>query len=100
MSIEDTWKTGENPVEYAFQWLTYAKATLTNYGILLEQDGKFLKLKVETPNAEIVIEDVSQSKNIQDSPNPNLSRIVIKLKSAAKKEGKFSLRAYPDSVKF
>jgi oligo-alginate lyase len=100
MSIEDTWKTGENPVEYAFQWLTYAKATLTDYGILLEQNGKFLKLKIETPNAEIIIEDVSQSKNIQDSPNPNLSRIVIKIKSAAKTERKFSLLVYPNGVKF
>ena len=102
MSIEDAWITGENNVETTFQWLTYAKATVTDYGILLEQNGKSLKLKVEISDAKpiIIIEDVSASKAIQDSPNPNLTRILIKTSSPAHSEGKLSIRVYPNGVKF
>ena len=104
ISIEDAWKTGKNNVHYTFQWLTKAKATLTNYGVLLEQNGKTLRLKIENPHSKtapfIIIEDVSQPKNPQDSPNPNLSRIVIKVASAAHSEGKLAIKAYPNGVKF
>lgn len=100
ISIEDAWKTGDNSVNYTFQWLTKAKITRTDYGVLLEQNGKTLKLKIENPQSKIVptieIEDVSKAKNMQDSDNPNVSRIVIKVKTAAHTEGELQVKAYPN----
>ena len=104
IAIDDTWQTGANSVEASFQWLTKAKVTPTPYGILLEQDGKSLKLKVEGANSkvlpEIIIEDVSTPQNIQDSPNPNLTRILIKVVTNAHSIGNIQIRAYPSAVKF
>jgi hypothetical protein len=43
------------------------------YGALLEQNGKSMKLNVEIPNSvklEILVEDVSNAKAVQDSDNP------------------------------
>ena len=99
ISIEDQWTTGGNPVEASFQWLTKAKATLKPDGILLEQDGKFLSIKVEAPGSnlrpEILIEDVSKAKNLQDSDNPGLSRIVIRLKTPANSHSILNIKAIP-----
>ena len=99
MAIEDTWETGKNKVETTFQWLTYAKTTVTEGGILLEQNGKSLHLKIETPDSKIkpviVIEDVSMPKAPQDSPNPNLSRILIKTTTEAQATGRFLIGIYP-----
>lgn len=99
ISIQDDWKTGPNAVDYAFQWITAAKATLIPEGVLLEQNGKSLKLHVEIPNStlhsEMVIEDVSESKNPQDSPNPGVSRILIRLKTPANANGAVKVTAIP-----
>ncbi len=101
--IEDAWKTGEKSVEYTFQWLTYAKATLTKDGFVLAQNGKVLRVTVSNSQGktvpQIVVEDVSKAKNMQDSDNPNVSRIVIKLKTAAHTEGGLKVKAYPNGVK-
>ena len=98
--IEDQWTTGADPVEASFQWLTKAKATLKPDGILLEQEGKFLSIKVQASGAksapEILIEDVSKAKNLQDSDNPGLSRIVIRLKTPANSNATLKVDAIPD----
>ena len=58
----------------------------------MEQEGKRLELTIEQPismkDISIDIEDVSEAKNLQDSPNPNLKCIVIKQKTGANSEGK------------
>lgn len=93
VSIEDEWKTGAKPVEYAFQWLTKAKVTRLPSGVRLEQSGESLELRVDSPGEfQIEIEDQSQAKAPQDTPNPNLSRIVIRQKTDAEKVGKLSVR--------
>jgi oligo-alginate lyase len=99
ISLQDDWKTGPNAVDYVFQWITAAKATLIPEGVLLEQNGTFLKLHVEIPNSglrpEIVIEDVSAPKNPQDSPNPGISRLLIRLKTPANSVGTVKVTAIP-----
>lgn len=96
VSIQDNWISKDTAVVVAWQWLTKAKATKTVDGILLEQSGESVKIKIEQPlilkDVAIEIEDVSMLKNIQDSPNANLKRILIKQKTAAKSEGKLHIK--------
>lgn len=94
MLIQDEWTTKEQAVEVAWQWLTKAKVNKTASGLVLKQDGKYLTIDIEQPLSGIAIEieDVSAPKNLQDSPNPNLTRIVIKQKTAAQSKGKLSVR--------
>lgn len=101
ISIQDDWKTGSIAVDYAFQWMTAAKATLIHDGVLLEQNGTSLKLLIEILNStlrpEIVVEDVSEPKNPQDSPNPGISRLLIRLKTPANTKGTVKVTAIPKS---
>ncbi|NDP28235.1 MAG: hypothetical protein GZ087_12535 [Flavobacterium sp.] len=87
ITIQDEWQTGGKAVEYAFQWITGAQVSIEPYGVLLKQNGKMLKLKIEVLNSntkpDIVIEDVSKSKALQDSDNPGVSKITIKINSPA-----------------
>jgi len=79
MSIEDEWTAAERAVTASWQWLTKAKVTRTPTGLLLEEAGRTLTLKVELPaetDAKIKVEDVSVPRAPQDSANANLSRIV------------------------
>ena len=104
VSIQDNWTAKDSAVEVAFQWLTRAAITKLKDGLLLKQNGQSLQLKIEQPvsMSDVVIEteDVSAAKNLQDSPNPGLSRILIKIKTAANSNGKLHIRAYPDSGGF
>ncbi len=97
--ITDEWKTGEKPVEASFQWLTKSKVTKTVNGLFLKQNGKTLKITIETPfskeKPEITIEDISAAKCPQDSPNPGVMKIVIKTASLANSKGEFKITAIP-----
>ncbi len=96
VSIEDEWTTSEKAVDYAFQWLTTAKITHTPRGLRLEQAKKSLDLQIEATAAfKIKLEDVSTSKNVQDSPNPGLKRIIIKMQSAAHSTTILKVKAVP-----
>jgi oligo-alginate lyase len=99
ITIQDEWQTGDKAAEYAFQWLTAAQASIKPYGVLLKQNGKMLKLKIEAVNSKvkpvIVIEDVSKSKALQDSDNPGVSRILIKLNSSGKSKSAVKVTAIP-----
>ncbi|RUT68002.1 hypothetical protein D0817_23615 [Flavobacterium cupreum] len=99
--IQDEWETGEKEGEYTFQWVTGAKVSIKPYGVLLEQNGESMKLNVEIPNSnvkpQILIEDVSKAKAVQDSDNPGVSRMLIKLKYA--KMNKFVLKITAVPVK-
>jgi hypothetical protein len=100
ISIEDEWVTGDNEVEASFQWVTAAKITMQSYGVLLEQNGKKLMLKISIAGSGelplIEIEDVSKAKNSQDSDNPGVSRISIKLKTAAQSRAGLKIIAVPE----
>ena len=104
VSIQDAWTTKESGVVVAFQWLTKAKVSPIKNGLLLEQDGQSLRLKIENNKKHnaysIDIQDISKAKNVQDSDNPNVTRIVISLKSSPHSEGKLSIRACPKGAKF
>ena len=56
-------------------------------------------LKIEVSDSkvkpEILIEDVSKAKNVQDSDNPGISRIVIRFKTAAKSKALLRVTATP-----
>lgn len=97
VSIQDEWKTKDSAVTYTFQWITKANVTKTSSGLLLQQNGRSLQLNIEQPaivnDFTIEIEDISKPKNIQDSPNPGMSRIIIKINTAANSEGKLFLKA-------
>jgi len=66
----------------------------------LQQNGRSLQLKIEKPanGVTIDIEDVSAPRNLQDTPNPGLSSIVIKQKTAANNSRKLYLHAYPGTL--
>jgi hypothetical protein len=65
-------------------------------GFSLRQDGKTLEVRVESSvRFTSEIEDVSAPRNPQDSPNPGLKRIVIRLKTAAQSDGNLAVRALP-----
>ncbi|MBC8032729.1 MAG: heparinase II/III family protein [Chitinophagaceae bacterium] len=101
VSIQDEWATNDKASEIAFQWLTKAKVSKTPYGLLLEQNGQSLQLKIDArilKKVTIEVEDVSVSKRIQDSDNPGLSRIIIKTRTPANSGGQLLIRAYPGSA--
>jgi oligo-alginate lyase len=96
VSIQDEWITKETALEVAFQWLTKAKVSKTASGLLLEQTGETLELNIEQPismkDVSIEIEELSAPKNLQDSPNPELKRIVIKQRTPARSSGKLYIK--------
>lgn len=96
VSIKDEWTTKETALEVAFQWLTKAKVSKTASGLLLEQTGEKLELIIEQPisikDVSIEIEELSAPKNLQDSPNPALKRILIKQRTPAKSSGKLYIK--------
>ncbi len=102
ITIQDAWTTGEKSVEASFQWLTKAKITVLPTGVLLEHAGKSLQLNVEIPGStgkpEIRIVDVSKSQAPQDSDNPNVSRIEIRVKTPANSTSGVKVTAIPGDV--
>lgn len=94
--LEDKWTTGSQPVEAAWQWLTRATVTRTPEGVLLRQDGQSLVLAVESSAATTIdIEDVSVARNAQDSPNPGVTRIVIRQPTPAQQTAHLRVKAIP-----
>ncbi len=94
VTIEDEWKTLDEPMNVSWQWLTQARVTQKADGLLLQQDRKSLMLQIKT-NAEysLQIEDVAAPANVQDSPNPGLTRIVVKLLTPARQLNKLTVKA-------
>ena len=98
VAIDDQWTTGQQPTDVAWQWLTKATVTRTPQGLLLQQDGKSLALTIDAPTkTTITIEDVSAARNPQDSPNPGVTRIVIKLSTPAQQTATLRVKAIPGS---
>jgi len=97
--LEDEWTTGAQPVQASWQWLTRANVTRTPQGLRLEQEGKTLALLVNSSGEVTMdIEDVSQPRNLQDSPNPGLSRLVIRQTTPGNSTAKIRVRIVPGGI--
>jgi oligo-alginate lyase len=95
--IRDEWRTGERAVAVAWQWLTFANVTLNSGGAVLTQNGETLRLRVVSPaNAHLAVEDLSRPVNAWDSPNPELKRIVVRVRGPAQSNGALVVVVDPD----
>jgi hypothetical protein len=96
VTIKDEWTAGDRVTEVTWQWLTRANVKATPDGFLLKQSGTELHLRA-TSKAELTfsIEDVSQHENIFDSPNPGVSRLIIRLKTGPRENSWLSVAATP-----
>lgn len=97
--LDDEWLTTDRPVVASWQWLTKAEVSRTKQGLLLQQEGKTLDLLINASgNMTIDIEDVSAARNRQDSMNPNVSRIIIRLPTPATSTARLTVQIIPGSV--
>ena len=85
--IRDEWTTGDRATLVTAQWMTYAKVALEKDGALLTQNGETLRLRVSPSGAHLAVEDWSKAPNAWDSAHPGLSRIVIRVSTAARTAG-------------
>jgi hypothetical protein len=98
--VRDEWQTGPRPALVAWQWLTYAKVELAPGGATLTQNGETLHLRVISPSdAHLAVEDFSAAPNAWDAANPNLSRLTIRVSTAAESAGHLVITAAPDGAK-
>ncbi len=96
VSITDEWETTDRSVSVAWQWLTKASIVRTEAGLRLEQAGQALDLRIACSSGfTIAIEDVSEPRNSQDSPNPGLYKVVIELESRGNNKDTLELIATP-----
>ncbi len=99
ISLNDQWTATDHSVTAAWQWITKATVTRTPQGLLLQQAGKTLELRVRASGTyTVAIEDVSSARNPQDSPNPGVSRIVLKLATPATRTATLGVEVIPGSV--
>jgi hypothetical protein len=97
--IRDEWQTGDRATAVTWQWLTFARTSATADGFVLQQSGKILRLRATSSAAlTCVVEDASQPQQRFDSPNPGLSRLVIRLATPAHSAGWLSVLAEPESA--
>jgi hypothetical protein len=100
MQIVDDWTARDGAVGASWQWLTHARISRTAEGLLLEQDGASLRLRLSLTGIartamRIAIEDVQQPRAPQDSANPGVSRIVITLATPALTRVQLQVHAIP-----
>lgn len=99
VTIADEWTTGANATQVAWQWLTRAQVTVTADGAILRQDGRTMRLRIlEGQGATVDVEDVSKPRKAWDSPNPGLSRILIRVKTPPASVGRLCIRAAPGVI--
>ncbi|CCH00413.1 hypothetical protein FAES_2404 [Fibrella aestuarina BUZ 2] len=99
VTLDDAWTTGDKPVSVAWQWLTKAKVSRIPKGLLLQQDGQTLELLFSSSGTyQIDIDDVSQARNPQDSPNPGVSRLVVRMETPARSAANLHVQLVPGSV--
>ena len=96
VSIRDEWTTNDNASDVIWQWLTEAKAIKTDDGFVLKQSVETLSIHASASSAlTFTIEDVSLPKNKFDSPNPGLTRLTIRLQTAARTGGYLAVTVTP-----
>lgn len=95
--IADTWRAGRAPLTASAQWLTFATARPEGAdGVLLEQDGRRLRLRAGGSNTpRIMIEDAAALLAPHDAPNPGLTRIRVEVACAAGEAGWLRIEARP-----
>jgi len=99
VGIQDEWTAADRATEVTWQWLTRAQAKAEADGLTLTQSGETLRLRVSaTDKFTIALEDVSRPRQAFDSPNPGLSRFVIRLTTPANHEGRLVVVAEPSTV--
>ncbi len=93
VAIRDEWEIGATATGVSWQWLTFATATINPDGFTLEQSGESLRLRVTaSEDMAFTIEDASEPRNMFDSPNPGLRRLIIRLQARARSTGWLSVR--------
>ncbi len=98
LGLRDDWQAGDADVAVAWQWLTQAAVTVQGRRILLRQAGQTLTLEVEaSAPIHIDVQDVSVARAPQDSDNPGLQRIVVRLQTPAAMAGWISVLGRPGS---
>jgi hypothetical protein len=94
--IADSWTTGDRAVVAAAQWLTMATVRRTDDGVMLQQAGRHLGLTfTASAPMTVTIEDVSAARRPQDSSNPGLSRIIVRVETQDRSEGHLSVTITP-----
>lgn len=100
LAFEDRWQAGERELAVAWQWLTRAEVELQPDGLLLLQAGERLRLRVSASSAWTAeVQDVSKARGPQDSDNPGLRRIVLRLRTPAGAPGQLRVLATPGSAR-
>lgn len=80
ISIRDSFEGVAPGSVYRFQWMTFAKVTLSPNGAILEEKDLSLHIEVEADAPfQILDEDASIPPNVWDAPIPGLRRISILL---------------------
>jgi hypothetical protein len=79
LHLTDCWKTGAEPRQFRFQWITLADVQPTPTGARLTQAGETLNLTIQQPQGKtLTIQDLSQGLTPSfDAPYPSLKRILI-----------------------
>jgi hypothetical protein len=93
--IEDSWRTGSEAVEVAWQWMTRAEATITREGVVLKEGGESLLLRVLVPASgwSFTIDDTDQLLQPHDERNPGLKRLVMHTRTVAQEVGRIVVAA-------
>lgn len=87
VSIEDHWQAKDQKLEVTFQWLTHANVEPTERGFSLNQNGQRMIVTVQPLSTEVIVQDLSSPSGVQNSPNPNLKRILIQQQTDAHQSG-------------
>jgi hypothetical protein len=96
LRLRDDWQSGDAAVGVAWQLLTQAAVTVEWRRILLRQAGQSLTLDLETSSRfDIEVQDVSRARAPQDSDNPGLQRIVVRMQTPAATAGWLTVLAQP-----
>lgn len=96
VSLTDSWSAGEAATDVTWQWLTRAAVEITPTGATLREAGETLRLRIDgPPGKSIEVQDVSRPTGPADSPNSGLSRIVVRVRTAAHARATLTVHAVP-----
>jgi hypothetical protein len=96
--LGDRWQAAARPVVAVWQWLTAARATYVPEGLRLEQNGRALLLRFEAGGTTPIIacQDVATLlREPYDAPLPGLTRLVVRVPTAAGATGRLTVTATP-----
>ena len=92
--VRDEWQVGNHAALVTWQWLTFAKAEVTQEGPTLTQNGETLYLRATASSAtHFAVEALPRSASAWDTPNPGLVRLTIRLSTPAHQQGWLTVMA-------